>query len=156
MREPSVSAILRLCRRPNGDHEPDPKSAPVICLALAFHLVGCQGDDSNSLRPDLIIVPGNPTDSADHYVLDFGTVPVGSTVSHSITITNQSLVPLTLQPSDVASPFGTVITDVQTIAPHDSLLIGFTYKPTEPGPSATSVTLVSDSSTRGCSTASST
>lgn len=121
------------------------KSARLLCLALAVHLAGCQDDNLNDLRPELIITPGNPTDSADHYVLAFGSVQVGSTVSRSITITNQSLVPLTLQPADVAAPFGTVIADVQTIAPHDALTIGFTYKPDEAGPSATSVTLVSNS-----------
>jgi hypothetical protein len=115
------------------------KTVCLMSLALAVQLAACQSDDLNDLRPELIISPGNPTDSAEHYVLDFGNVDIGSTKSLSITINDQSLVKLTLQPADVTAPFGTVITDVQTISPHD------TYKPTEAGPSMTSVTLVSDS-----------
>jgi hypothetical protein len=123
--------------------------AGLLSLVLAVHLVGCADDNLNGLRPELIITPGNPIDGVDHYVLDFGDVDVGTTVSRSVTISDVSLVKLTLQPTQIAAPFGTVISDVQVIEPHDTLVIGFTYKPAEPGPSTTSVTLVSDSSDAG-------
>lgn len=120
------------------------KSALAMALTALLLSVGC-GNNSST--------PQNPSPRSSQLVLpsgvvDFGSVPVGSSNSHSITITNQGTRSVTVSQINTSGSGFTMASQTLpvSLAAGQSLSVVIKFSPSSPGNASGQISLISDAS----------